>query len=301
MPDHHPPLSGNLLGIFFMIVAMLAGVITSLIVKEMSAVTVILVILSLRFLTSIPPLTISAWLVRRADMFRINRWGMLIMRIIVGHTGIILWFLSVKYATLGQATAFFQSSAIFVTLFSPFILGEKVGVYRGCAVIAGLVGIYMITDPLSGDFNIGAVYGIGSALAGAVLVIVLRLLGRTEEPVSVAIWHNIVGAITYPLVAVFIGLGQEIITVAAIYPLTLVVFGIGATFVQIGFTSAYRYGEAVVLVPIRYLSVPLASALGWVIWQETLNIIEISGMVIVITACVVIAVREYILGRRKPA
>ena len=34
MPDHHPPVSGNLLGIFFMIVAMLAGVVTSLIVKE---------------------------------------------------------------------------------------------------------------------------------------------------------------------------------------------------------------------------------------------------------------------------
>ena len=128
----------------------------------------------------------------------------------------------------------------------------------------------------------------------------LRLLGRTEEPVSVAIWHNIVGAITYPLIAIFIGLGQNN-NVAGIYPLTLVVFGIGATFVQIGFTSAYRYGEAVVLVPIRYLSVPLASALGWIIWEEKLNFIEISGMVLVITACVVIAVREYILGRKQAA
>ena len=165
--------------------------------------------------------------------------------------------------------------------------------------MAGLLGIYMITDPLSGDLNIGALFGIGSALAGAALVIVLRLLGRTDEPVSVAIWHNIVGAVTYPLLVLFIGLGPQLMSTAGLYPGILVVFGIAACFVQIGFTAAYRHGEAVVLVPIRYLSVPLASILGWVIWAESLSLVEMAGMVIVVTSCLVIAVREYMLGRKK--
>ena len=299
MPVPHQPAGNNLLGILYMIIAMLAGVVTSLIVKDMSAITVVLVILSIRFLTSIPPLMLTAWVVRKAELFQINRWDRLIMRIIVGHTGIFFWFLSVKYATLGQATALFQSSAIFVTLLSPFVLGERVGLYRGSAVVAGLIGIYMITDPFAADLNIGALYGIGSALAGAFLVVVLRLLGRTEEPVSVAIWHNIVGAVFYPMVAIVIGYGTDILTVAGIYPMTLIVFGIAASFVQIGFTSAYRYGEAVVLAPIRYLSVPVASALGWIIWDETLNYVEMIGMVIVIVSCLVIATREYILNRKS--
>ena len=123
----------------------------------MSAVTVILVILSLRFLTSILPLTIPAWVVQ----------GRHVPHQSLGHTDhadrcrtyrhhSVVFIGQIRH--LGQATAFFNVGD-FVTLFSPFILGEKVGVYRGCAVIAGLIGIYMITDPFSGEFNIGAVYG----------------------------------------------------------------------------------------------------------------------------------------------
>lgn len=299
MPDHRPPITGNLLGIVYMIVAMVAGVLTSLIVKDLAAVTVVLVILSLRFITSIPPLLLSAWFVRKRQLFDIKRWDRLIMRIVVGHCGIILWFLSVKYTTLGQATALFQSSAIFVTLLSPFFLKEKVGVYRGGAVIVGLIGIYLLTDPFSSELNIGALFGVGSALSGAILVVVLRLLGRTEEPVSVAIWHNVVGAVIYPGTALLLGMGATITTFMSIYPLTMIVFGIAASFVQIGFTSAYRHGEAVVLVPIRYLSVPLAAALGWIIWDERLDAVGITGMVIVIASCLVISVREYMIGRNQ--
>jgi drug/metabolite transporter (DMT)-like permease len=292
--------SGNLLGIFYMNIAMLAGILTSLIVKDFSAIAAVLVVLSLRFLTSIPLLLITAWVVRKAAWFKINRWDRLVMRIVVGHCGIIFWFLSIKYATLGQATALFQSSAIFVTLLSPFILNEKVGLYRGGAVVAGLVGIYLITNPFSANLNIGALFGIGSALAGAFLVILLRLLGRTDEPVSVALWHNIVGALIYPLLVLVIGLGPDLISMTSLYPVTLIIFGIAACFVQIGFTTAYRHGEAVVLVPVRYLSVPIASVLGWMIWSEAPNLVEISGMIIVISSCLLISVREYILGRRRP-
>lgn len=301
MPHLQSLPSGNLLGMIYMIIAMLAGILTSLIVKDMTAAAAVLVVLSLRFISSIPPLMLSAWTVRKKDLFKINRWDRLILRIVFGHCGIIMWFFAVKHTTLGQATALFQSSAIFVTLLSPLILKEKVGLYRGGAVIAGLIGIYMITDPFSDDLNIGVVYGIGTALAGAVLVIILRLLGRTEEPVSVAIWHNMFGAAVYPLIVLTIGLGPEMTTTIGMYPLTLIVFGIAASFVQIGFTAAYRHGEAVVLVPIRYLSVPLASALGWIIWAEALNTIEIFGMVIVVTSCLIISIREYLLGRRRPA
>ena len=79
----------------------------------------------------------------------------------------MFWFLSVAHTSLGQATALFQSSAIFVTVLSPLILREKVGIYRGSAVMIGLLGIVMITNPFGDALNIGSLYGLGSALAGA--------------------------------------------------------------------------------------------------------------------------------------
>ena len=294
-----PPLSGNMLGIAFMLMAVLAGLITSLIIKDLSPVATLMVLLSLRFLFSIPFLTWGAYFKRGKDLLKVNRWDRLLMRIVAGQIGITFWFLSVSHTTLGQATALFQSSAIFVTILSPIILKEKVGIYRGSAVFLGLVGIIMITNPLDSDFNLGTVYGIVSAVAGAILVVLLRLLGRTEEPVTVALWHNLVGAVGYPLI--MIALGQTAIftdIVTASLPM-MCLFGVAASFVQIGFTSAYRHGEAAVLAPIRYLSVPLAAFLGWFIWSEALTMIEISGMTVVVGACIFISWREYQLNRKR--
>ena len=288
-----------MLGIGYMMVAMIAGVVTSLIIKELSVEFTVLVLLSFRFLFSVPPLALAAWLVRGREMLRIVRWQRLLMRIVTGHVGIIFWFLAIAHTSLGQATALFQSSAIFVTILSPIILKERVGIYRGSAVLAGLFGIYLITDPLSDGFSVGSVYGAISALVGALLVVVLRLLGRTEEPVSVAIWHNFVGALIYPA-AVFAmaEAGMMERALAGHLPI-LILLGIGATFIQIGFTAAYRYGEAAVLVPVRYLSVPIAGVLGWLVWDERLATGEIAGMAIVVLSCLFISGREYWLDRKQ--
>ena len=68
---------------------------------------------------------------------------------------------------LGMATALFQSSVIFITLLAPIFLGEKVGIYRWTAVITGLAGVVIITDPFAGVMSWYALYGIGAALVGA--------------------------------------------------------------------------------------------------------------------------------------
>lgn len=302
MPNSaRPPLSGNILGIIFMLMAVVAGLFTSFIIKSLSPIATLMVLLSLRFIFSVPTIAAAAYYKRHGDMFKIKRWDRLIMRVIVGQIGITFWFLSVSHASLGQATALFQSSAIFVTILSPLILREKVGIYRGSAVLFGLIGIVMITNPFMDSLNIGSFYGLCSAIAGAFLVVILRLLGKTEEPVTVALWHNLVGAVIYPVL--MITLGQAIIFGSIVMEqlALMVFFGVCATFVQIGFTSAYRHGEAAAIAPIRYLSVPMAALAGWLIWGEDLSQVEVLGMVIVVASCVFISLREYKLSRRTPA
>jgi len=296
-----PSLQGNMLGIAYMIMAVLAGVVTSVIVKEISPLATVLVLLSLRFVFSIPPLALAAFVARGRLMLNVSRWDRLLMRIVTGQIGIIFWFLAITHISLGQATALFQSSAIFVTILSPLILKEKVGIYRGSAVFIGLVGIFMLTNPFAEGLNIGALFGLGSAISGAFLVVLLRMLGRTDEPVTVSLWHNITGALLYPAMVLIMGETGYIHGIVTEYLLLLVILGIGASFVQIGFTSAYRHGEAAVLVPIRYLSVPIASLLGWWIWAEKLNLTEITGMVIVVSSCLFISIREYWLSRKAAA
>ena len=295
----HPsrPVTENMIGISYMLMSVLAGLITASVVKLFSAEMATLSILSVRFVFCMPLLVIFGLLIRGMDLWQVNRWDMLAVRIFVGHLGIIFWFMSVRTTTLGQATALFQSSAIFVTILAPFFLKEKVGIYRGTAVVCGLIGIFMITNPFSGTLSVGAFWGILSALSGAILVITLRKLGKSDTPITVALWHNGIGAVIYPIMLILF-LPTEI------YPLVtssdmgiFVIFGISASLVQFGFASAYRYGEATVLVPTRYLSVPASALIGWIFWQEDPKWIEVLGMVIVVGSCIFISIREYRLGR----
>jgi drug/metabolite transporter (DMT)-like permease len=294
-------LNDNMIGIAFMLMSVLAGLVTASAVKFLAENHTVLAVLSIRFMFCMPFLIMFGIIIRGKGMWHINRWNLLWVRVAFGHMGIFFWFMAVSTTTLGQATALFQSSAIFVTIMAPFLLKEKVGIWRGGAVVIGLIGIGMITNPFSGAITVGSFWGLMSALAGAVLVIALRKLGKSDEPITVALWHNGIGAIMYPVMLILWLPAGAIDLILSIDWIFYLVFGASASLVQLGFGSAYRYGEATVLVPTRYLSVPVSALIGWIIWQERTSAIQILGMAIVIASCIFISIREYRLGRASKA
>ena len=80
------------------------------------------------------------------------------LRTIFGFTGLVLWMLAIRNLPLGQATALFQSSVIFVTILSPLLLNENVGFFRWSSVILGLIGIFILTDPFSEEVSLNIIY-----------------------------------------------------------------------------------------------------------------------------------------------
>ena len=166
---------------------------TGVLVKQLGSEVNIITALFYRFLFSLPILFLFAIYVRGRQFLQINQRRIMLFRIIFGCCGITFWFLSIRHMPLGMATALFQSSVIFITLMSPIFLGERVGLYRWSAVLTGLSGVLIITDPFSGNVSWHFLYGIGAALTGAVLSLLLRQLGKGDAPVSVAIWYNLLG------------------------------------------------------------------------------------------------------------
>ena len=193
----------SFLGISLSSLAVVFGVLTGVLVKKLGSEVNIITVLFYRFLFSLPILFLFAISVRGWHFLQINQRCIMLFRVIFGCCGITFWFLSLRHMPLGMATALFQSSVIFITLLSPIFLGEKVGLYRWSAVLTGLSGVLIITNPFSGDISWYFLYGIGAALAGAVLSLLLRQLGKGDAPASVAIWYNLLG---------FAGLGAIVLT-----------------------------------------------------------------------------------------
>lgn len=282
----------SLVGVAFSLCAVFFGVLTGMLVKKLSADVTLVTTLFYRFLFSLPILFGVGLAMRGRAFLQINQRKTLCFRVFFGFCGIMFWFLSIRNMPLGLATSLFQSSVIFITLMSPFLLGEKVGVYRWTAVVAGLSGVLIITNPFSGQMTSAAFFGIGAALAGAVLSILLRRLGKGDAPVSVACWYNASGFVALSIVVMI--LPAQFHAVSPPVLLDLIFLGAIGAGLQLVLTSAYRYADAVVVASMRYLQMPLSGVVGYVVFSEIMTPTEIFGAIIIITSCLVIAWRELV-------
>lgn len=292
-------VSVQIKGVILTLAAVCLGVLTRAIVKSLSDDLSLLSMLFFRFLFSLPILFLAAWWARGRQMLQVKQKKTMIIRVMFGMAGITFWFLSVRNIPLGQATALFQSSVLFVTLASPLLLSERVGLYRTIAVITGLLGIVLLTDPFSQAISPAVIFALCSAIAGAGLSITLRRLGKGDQPVTVAFIYNGSGFLIISSLLLLLPSQFNLPTFDAL--ILLVSLGMCSSLLQLCFTTAYRYSEAVVVASLRYLQVLLAGVLGFLLFSEVPSYLQMLGMVIVIASCMFIIWREFAISRQKQA
>ena len=281
-----------LIGITFSIVSVFLGLASGLLIKKVSIEANLITTLFYRFVFSVHLLLLFAVYARGWSAFKISQKKTMAFRTIFGFSGMVLWMLAIRNLPLGQATALFQSSVIFVTLLSPFLLNENVGFFRWSSVILGLVGIIILTDPFSEKVSFNVIYGILAAVAGAFLSITLRRLGKGDHSISVALVYNALAALVM-LCVVFISPSSYHIEGNEVW-MDLILLGIVTSVSQFFFTGAYHYVDAVVVSSMRYIQVPLAGFFGYLLFSEIMTLSEILGALIVISSCLIIGWRELI-------
>ena len=277
-------------GIIFIIISVIFGLIAGLLIKKSAQDASLITTLFYRFVFAVPLLLVFAILTRGRLALKVSQKKMMLMRIIFGFAGMVFWVLAIRNLPLGQATALFQSSAIFVTILSPFLLFEPVGIYRWASVLLGLFGIIMLTDPFSGHASFHIFYGVLAALSGALLSIVLRRLGKGDHSLTVALIYNTSGAVLMT-VAVFVfqsGYHLENFSVMR----DLILLGVVSSISQVFFTGAYHFVDAVIVTTLRYLQVPLAGITAFLLFAEIMTMNEIFGAITVIISCLIIGWRE---------
>ncbi len=251
-------LPRSLMGVFLSLLAVIFGVLTGVLIKKLGSDINIITTLFYRFLFSLPILFLYAIHLRGRDFLQINQRKLLFFRTLLGLCGITFWFLSIRSMPLGMATALFQSSVIFITLLAPIFLGEKVGIYRWTAVVAGLAGVVIIADPFSDAMSWYALYGIGAALVGAAMSLMLRQLGKGDAPASVAAWYNMAGFGVLSVIVMILPDRMQSISQSVL--IDLVILGVIGSALQIVMTTAYRYSDAVVVASMRYVQMPISGS-----------------------------------------
>ena len=300
-------MSNNLFGSALGLIAVILIIFTHLIMKSLVNEVDFMMIVLGRFVFSLPLLFLFALIIRKQKFLQVSNWFNVFLRSFFGIITMIPVYLSIQLIPIGLVTALAQSSAIFVTLLAPFFVGEKIGPIRWSAVIIGLIGIYLMTNPIAIILGTGNLSSLGltlatfSALSHAGLALTLRKLGQTEQPTTTALIHNIITS-TIIVTCIFLfgtkfigqkgNFGIEIIFNPNYLLFILISLGTIGSFVQYLMAASYKYAEATILVTIRYLAIPIASIFGYLIWGEILTLNQILGGILIITASLIIASRE---------
>jgi drug/metabolite transporter (DMT)-like permease len=296
------PAAGAVLGIIFANVAVFTFTVMDAIIKQVSESFPTGEIIFFRNLFAFIPLLIFAFWRYGGISLRTQRpWGH-VMRGVFGVLSMYCFFRSYLELPLSDAIALGLSGPIFITVLSVPILGEHVGWRRWSAVIAGFVGVLVMTRPGSTMFDWHAVWPLSAAVLYAAAMMSIRKLGATE-PSTTIVFHFTAFATLASLLTIPLGINDP--AQAWVMPSDpmeiglILVIGVFGGIAQIFMTMAYQRARAAVVAPFDYTALIYGFLLGWMFFDEVPDRYLIIGGSIVVAAGIYILHRETVVARAE--
>lgn len=215
------------------------------------------------------------------------------IRAAVGTTGMFFTFGTLLLLPLAEATTLSFTTPIFATILGALVLRETTGWHRWSAVVAGFVGVIVVTQPGSGHFPIaGTACGLVAALFVAMVAIQLRRIGKTDLPVTTVFWFSVLSTIPLGIIYIFFARMHDATTFAI-----LVSIGVSGGLGQVAFSTALRYAPVSSVMPMDYSGLLWATLFGWVLFAALPTPSTWLGAPIIIASGLYIVWREHRLGK----
>jgi len=196
------------------------------------------------------------------------------------------FFWAVRYLPLADTFMIYLAAPIFVTALSPFMLGEKVGIFRWMAVLTGFGGVVLIFPPSEAALSLPAFVAVAGSLGLAFVLILTRKL-READPVRLITLQTLAMAVaaSFTLPVVWIAPnGFEF--------MLFCLLGLVATTAHFLINHAVRTSPAIVVAPFQYSAIIWAMILGYFFWNDIPTSNSLIGAGIVVSSGLFILYRE---------
>jgi S-adenosylmethionine uptake transporter len=203
-----------------------------------------------------------------------------------GGVALLTYFAAIPYLSVGEAAFLNQTSALWVALFAPWMLGQATGGLAWFAILGSLAGVALLAHPRpDGADLLGRVLGLVSGMAAAAAYISVRKAAATNRPIVIVFWFTLVSSIASITLAVTTGasLPRDPVTV-----LFLVGAGLSATVAQLLMTTAYRDGHAASVAAAGAAGPLLTAGLGWLLLEQVPDGRALVGMAILFVTSAVL-------------
>ncbi len=227
---------------------------------------------------------------------RSRRVGMHVCRALFMLGAAMAWFTAISLMPIAEVTALTFTTPLFASLGAALFLAEKVGLRRAVAIGVGFAGAMIILRPGVEALTMPAMAALASAVFGAVGMLIVKSLSRSESPATIVIY---VGLLLTPLSlvpALFVWTTPSLETLA-----WLAALGLVANLGHMPFARAMASADATAILPFDFLKLFFSATMGYLLFAEVPDVWTWIGATVIFGAVLYTARRESKAAGPPPA
>ncbi|WP_439570265.1 DMT family transporter [Roseovarius mucosus] len=255
-----------------------------------------------RFIVQCALMAPFVWIMGLSLQVARAQWLALVFRAALLLISTFCFIAAIRVMPLADALAIVFVAPFIVLLVGKFYLGEDVGPRRVCAAMVGFVGVLFVIQPSFAAFGAVALFPLGTAIGFAFYILVTRGLSRRMHPVTLQFHTGLIASLLC-LPVLLLAQGSETELLDLVWPegiAWLWLFGVGcfAAISHMMMTYALSLAPSATLAPLQYLELPVATFLGYLVFQDFPNALTLTGITIIIGAGLYMIHRERVTAHQ---
>jgi drug/metabolite transporter (DMT)-like permease len=204
---------------------------------------------------------------------------------IIAATAFFFWAL--HYLPIADTLAIFFVQPLIVTMLSPIMLGEHVGIRRWSAVAVGFAGTLIIIRPGFEELNPGVFLALASGTCLALYLLLTRKISGSAPPMLTTFYTSLMGGLITSVIVLFVWETPTAEQWAFFVLLSFIANGGHYLIIR-----AYDNAEASLLAPLAYTEIVMATIAGWYFFGDFPDGWTFIGVGILIASAIYISWRE---------
>jgi drug/metabolite transporter (DMT)-like permease len=208
--------------------------------------------------------------------------GLHALRNTVHFAAQVCWAQSVVLLPLATVFALEFTTPVWVALLAVSILREPLTAARSGTIVLGFIGVIVVLRPGFAAFQPAALLVLAAALGFGIALTATKALTETQSTFAILFWMNLM---QLPMNLA----GSDLLFLAKLsseHILPAVGVAVSGVASHYCLTNAFRSGDAVFVVPLDFLRVPLIAFVGWWVYAEALDPFVFLGAGLIIAGIV---------------
>lgn len=257
----------------------------------------------LRMAVAVPIIALAAY--STGQRLLPHKWAAVALRSFLVAGAMLFYFISLAFQPIAQSLAGLFTSPIIVVVITALFLREKIGVFRIGAVIAGFVGTLIVLQVSPQNFSAGSLVPVIGGVFYALGAVVTRRTcwGETTHALlaSVMTMQGVIGLLGIAVLTLFsipetpgalMFVTRGWVWSVAGIEAVLAVQILGSIVGVFALTRAYQLGEASFVAIFEYSVMIFGPLFAYLWFGQTLEAVQMAGIVLIIAAGAVIALRS---------